>query len=203
MSGGENFVSRWSRLKRESEARRKRGTEVIGGAAASAVGDENGVAGAAVRSTPTVDLASLPSIDSITAETDVSAFLQSGVPASLTAAALRRAWVSDPVIRDFIEIAENQWDFTNPATIPGFGALRGTADSLLAQAAGILERPTDALVAQPPDTECSAVPTNCAADDPRRETIADTRSRTRAASATPDAASPSSDHMAQVLVRKP
>jgi hypothetical protein len=32
----------------------------------------------------------------------------------MTVAALRRAWVSDPVIRDFIGIAENQWDFTNP-----------------------------------------------------------------------------------------
>ena len=190
MNRHENFVSRWSRLKRESEARRKRGTEGVRGAEASAV-DENGVADAAVRSTPTVDLASLPSIDSITAETDVSAFLQAGVPASLTEAALRRAWVSDPVIRDFIEIAEGQWDFTNPTTIPGFGALRGTADSLLAQAVGKLERPMDALVARPPDTEFSAVPTNSAVDDPRREKIADTRRATQAASATPDAASPS------------
>jgi hypothetical protein len=189
MSGHENFVSRWSRLKRESEARRKRGTDIIGDGTPSAVADENGVAVATVRSAPTVDLASLPSTDSITAETDVSVFLRSGVPAKLAEAALRRAWVSDPVIRDFIEIAENQRDFTNPATIPGFGALCGTGDSLLAQAVGMLERPTDALVAQLPDTDVCAAPTSSAADDPRREKIADTRPETQVASATPDAAS--------------
>jgi hypothetical protein len=27
----------------------------------------------------------------------------------------------DPKIRDFIEVAENQWDFTTPGSIPGFG----------------------------------------------------------------------------------
>ena len=47
----------------------------------------------------------------ITAETDIRAFLQKGVPAQLTRAALRRAWVADPNIRNFREIAENQWDF--------------------------------------------------------------------------------------------
>jgi hypothetical protein len=54
------------------------------------------------------DLASLPSIDAIVADTDVRRFLQSGVPAELTRAALRRAWTSDPAIRDFVGIAENQ-----------------------------------------------------------------------------------------------
>jgi hypothetical protein len=38
-------------------------------------------------------------------------------------AALRRAWTTDPAIRDFIGIAENQWDFTAPEGVPGFGAL--------------------------------------------------------------------------------
>jgi Protein of unknown function (DUF3306) len=186
MGGCENFVSRWSRLKRKSEARRKPRSEVVGGAALSEVADESGVAGAATLGTPTVDLASLPSIDSITAETDVSAFLQSGVPAKLAEAALRRVWVSDPVIRDFIEIAENQWDFTNPATIPGFGALRGTGDSLLAQAVGVLAGPMDVLATALPDTDVSAVPTSFAADHSRREKLADTRPAAQAASATPD-----------------
>ena len=63
-------------------------------------------------------------IDSIVAGSDIRAFLQSGVPAELTKAALRRAWTTDPAIRDFIGIAENQWDFTDPTSIPGFGPLR-------------------------------------------------------------------------------
>jgi hypothetical protein len=49
--------------------------------------------------------------------------LRKGVPADLTRAALRRAWASDPAIRDFIGIAENQWDFNDPNGIPGFGPL--------------------------------------------------------------------------------
>jgi hypothetical protein len=69
------------------------------------------------------DPASLPSIDAITADTDIIAFLQSGVPAELTRAALRRAWTSDPAIRDFIGVAENQWDFNDPNGAPGFGPL--------------------------------------------------------------------------------
>lgn len=69
------------------------------------------------------DLESLPPIESIDATTDIRAFLAPGVPAELTRAALRRAWTSDPAIRDFVGIAENQWDFTNPDAIPGFGSL--------------------------------------------------------------------------------
>jgi hypothetical protein len=85
-----------------------------------------------------VDLAELPAIDSIDAASDIRAFLRSGVPAELTKAALRRAWTSDPAIRDFIGIAENQWDFTDPQSIPGFGPLGAHADvaPLLRQALG-------------------------------------------------------------------
>ena len=48
------------------------------------------------------------------------------MPAELTTAALRRARTIDPAIRDFIEIAENQWDFTDPTRIPGFEPLEAT-----------------------------------------------------------------------------
>src|SRR5262245_38943576 len=70
----------------------------------------------------------LPAIDAIVANTDIRAFLRAGVPAELTKAALRRAWTADPAIRDFIGIAENQWDFTDPAAIPGFGTLAPNED---------------------------------------------------------------------------
>lgn len=73
--------------------------------------------------TPAFDPKSLPPIESIDATTDIRAFLAPGVPLELTRAALRRAWTSDPAIRDFVGIAENQWDFTNPDSVPGFGSL--------------------------------------------------------------------------------
>jgi len=74
------------------------------------------------------DIASLPPIESIDATTDIRAFLAPGVPVELTRAALRRAWTSDPAIRDFVGIAENQWDFTNPDAVPGFGSLELTEE---------------------------------------------------------------------------
>ena len=67
------------------------------------------------------DLASLPSLESITAATDMRGFLTPGVPPELSRAALRRAWLADPAIRDFVGLQENDWDFTNPAAVPGFG----------------------------------------------------------------------------------
>ena len=81
---------------------------------------------------------------SITAATDIRAFLAPGVPPELTRAALRRAWVADPKIRDFIGIAENQWDFTAADSMPGFGPL-GPLDDVRRMVARVMgeepERP--------------------------------------------------------------
>lgn len=68
-------------------------------------------------------LETLPAIAAITATTDIRAFLKPGVPDMLKHAALRRAWATDLAIRDFVGIAENQWDFNKPQDIPGFGLL--------------------------------------------------------------------------------
>ncbi|HYZ61197.1 MAG TPA: hypothetical protein VE650_01990 [Acetobacteraceae bacterium] len=45
------------------------------------------------------------------------------MPDTIGQADLRRAWFTDPVIRDFVEVADNQWDFNDPAALPGFGPL--------------------------------------------------------------------------------
>ncbi len=37
--------------------------------------------------------------------------------------ALRRLWVEDAAIRNFVEVAENQWDFAASRDIAGFGPL--------------------------------------------------------------------------------
>ena len=83
---------------------------------------------------PPFDPASLPSLQSITAGTDIRLFLGSNVPVELTKAALRRTWVTDPAIRDFIGIAENQWDFNDPTAMPGFGPLKANDVSAVAGA---------------------------------------------------------------------
>ena len=77
MSGHENFVSRWSRLKHESESLRKRQTELRERAAPSSTAvtssaNEDEAAGTETRATPIFDPTGLPSLDSITAGTDIS-----------------------------------------------------------------------------------------------------------------------------------
>jgi hypothetical protein len=136
----ENFISRWARLKR------KRTTEVVedplrpAAAEVSVGGAEATIAQPRLDSAAdeAFDPASLPSIDAITFNTDIRGFLQSRVPAELTRAALRQAWASDPAIRDFIGIAENQWDFNDPNAMHGFGPLPETENvpARLAQALG-------------------------------------------------------------------
>ena len=62
-------------------------------------------------------------------EADVlMAHVDAGVPADLTRAALRRVWTVDPAIRDFVGLAENAWDFTDPNAMPGFGPLEASDD---------------------------------------------------------------------------
>ena len=71
------------------------------------------------------DPASLPTIESIGAESNIRAFLEAGVPGDLARAALRRAWSLDPAIRDFVGLSENSWDFNAPGTMAGFGPIDG------------------------------------------------------------------------------
>ena len=112
------------------------------------------------------DPASLPSIETITVNTDIRGFLQSRVPAELTRAALRQAWASDPAIRDFIGIAENQWDFNDPDSIPGFGPLleSDNVPGLLAQALGRRDKLAGMIAEMPVSVEQSVAAETC--DEP-------------------------------------
>jgi hypothetical protein len=133
MSEPENFIARWSRRKREAADE----AETTPPAAASGVPDESTqtdddrgeasgvppVRSGASESAPEFDWTKLPPVETITAESDIRAFLQAGVPPELTRAALRRAWAVDPKIRDFVGLADYDWDFNTPGAIPGFGPL--------------------------------------------------------------------------------
>ena len=149
MTEQDNPFSRWSRLKQESRAVKE--TEATPPGAELPAKESS----ADTTSDEPFDLASLPSIDSIAADTDIIAFLRAGVPPELTRAALRKAWTSDPAIRDFIGIAENQWDFNDPGAIPGFGPLELTenAAEILSQVSSRLGSIPDALAITPIETE--------------------------------------------------
>ncbi len=137
MSDPENVLSRWARLKREAAATPD---DAAPETAATESRADTPAAEPTASPAPELefDLSTLPPIESITATTDIRAFLAPGVPPELTRAALRRAWVADPTIRDFVGIAENQWDFNDPNAIPGFGSLGPLDDvrRLVAQVIG-------------------------------------------------------------------
>jgi Protein of unknown function (DUF3306) len=152
----EDFVKRWSRRKREvAEAEKPAAPKIESSAIANAGEDNVAAQGGTAKSEPEFDPATLPPLESINAVTDITAFLRAGVPADLTRAALRRVWTADPAIRDFVGLAENAWDFTDPNAMPGFGPLEATEDvrRMIAQVVeqiGQITRtePEDAAVAQ-------------------------------------------------------
>ncbi len=126
MSENRNFLSRWSRKKREAA---ELPPQAAAPAAKDAESKESAAAAAPADGTkatrteadePKFDLASLPSIESIGPDTDIRQFLRAGVPAELARAALRRAWASDPAIRDYIGLSENSWNFNTPGAMYGF-----------------------------------------------------------------------------------
>src|SRR5262245_14596605 len=160
MSDPEQFLSRWSRLKREAADDPGAPEEEARPAETSVPRDHDEVKAAATDSQPPFDPASLPPIESITADSDIRAFFSPGVPADLVRAALRRVWTSDPKIRDFVGLSENAWDFTAPDGVPGFGPLEMTSElrQLASQTLNEMRRAIDAADShpeeppQPPDS---------------------------------------------------
>lgn len=103
----EPFLKRWSRQKRRSAEPLPAALEPAGAI------DEIPV------DTASIDPATLPDIETLTADSDITAFLRDGVPVALQRLALRKMWALDPGIRDFVEVAENQWDFNAVGGVQG------------------------------------------------------------------------------------
>lgn len=146
MSEPENFLTRWSRRKLDpDEQTAPAAAEIVPQKPAEdAEGIEKQGATGEKLADPALafDPATLPSLDSIGAKTDISAFLKAGVPGDLRLAALRRAWMTDPTIRDFKGLAENDWDFTVPNETMGFGEIDPSVDlkKMLAEVFGEAQR---------------------------------------------------------------
>jgi hypothetical protein len=163
MNEPENFIARWSRRKRKA-AQDADATKAAAAPPAATVESEHADegrrkesdaaaadGGALEPSVAAFDPTTLPPIETITTESDIRAFLAPGVPPELTRAALRRAWATDPKIRDFVGLSENSWDFNAPGAIPGFGPLEMT-DELRAEVAQMVGR---SLAGQSPDQPAS------------------------------------------------
>ena len=116
----EPFLSRWSRRKREAvvvppEPGSNDGAAPVVVEAEAAAGAQHGKEDGAE---PELDVSKLPPVEELTESSDISAFLDRRVPAALRNAALGRMWTLDPTIRDFIEVAENQWNWNVPGGAP-------------------------------------------------------------------------------------
>ncbi len=150
MNGGGSFLSRWSRRKRAAGADAAPPPPAAppgavpappGAVPPEGVPPERVPSGAAAPDARAAfDPASLPPLDSLTADSDFACFLREEVPPALRRAALRRAWTLDPAIRDFVGPADYAWDFNAPDGMPGFSLeLTGDVGRLLAQAIGLDE----------------------------------------------------------------
>jgi hypothetical protein len=187
MKDRETFLERWSRRKRDAAP--SSDTDASASPLADArqsdskLAEKNATAlvspTSQVKSTgPTADIpfdmTKLPPLESITAETDIRAFLAPGVPLELTRAALRRAWAADPKIRDFVGLSENAWDFNAPEGAPGFGPLQMT-DELRRQITSMVgralaseaaeERVSEAPKPEAPASKTPQLPENSAATE--------------------------------------
>jgi Protein of unknown function (DUF3306) len=128
--GAGGFLGRWARRKQEVKLRQglaSAGDENLNRTPLTSVSEaaenaqESLERGTAEQPTATEPLP-LPSLDDILPGTDVTAFFAKHVPEALRTAALRKLWITDPEIRSFIEMADYQWDFTNPDSIPGWSS---------------------------------------------------------------------------------
>jgi hypothetical protein len=123
LNGG--FLGRWAKRKQAVQLETQQATART---PASGIDEKHEVAptstpqGIVTGEKPDEAQLPLPSLDDILPGGDVSMFLAKHVPDSLRNLALRKAWALDPEISTFIEIAENQWDFNNPDSIPGFSS---------------------------------------------------------------------------------
>jgi hypothetical protein len=144
----EDFLSRWSR--RKAEARREAAAEDKDGQRQNPADP----LGPPAEPTLTPDeIAALPSIKELTAETDVTVFLRRGVPETLRNAALRRTWLLDPAIRDFAGHARDyDYDWNIPGGAPGHGALE-PGDDVTAMLRRILGAPEGEAAVPPRDRE--------------------------------------------------
>jgi Protein of unknown function (DUF3306) len=167
MSERETFLARWSRRKHAAAAEpadagspaaplsvpseQKVGGREPAERTAGAPGLHGDDVASAARGADAVgslfDPAILPPIESIAADTDIRGFLAPGVPPELAGAALRRAWAADPKIRDFVGLADYDWDFNAPGSMAGFGPLEMTEE---------LREIAARIIGSPPVTETAA-----------------------------------------------
>jgi len=136
--GDKGFLARWSQRKQEAR-QPEREAPVADAEVAAAPAPE-------AEAPEAFDLSSLPSIEELTSETDITAFLRKGVPEHLRNAALRKSWALDPAIRNYVNPAlEYAYDWNTPGGVPGSSELGAGIDvaRMVSQIMGTGETPAE------------------------------------------------------------
>jgi hypothetical protein len=132
------FLARWSQRKQEARLPEREAPAIDPGVAAEPAAE--------AASPEEFDLSSLPTIDELTAETDITAFLRKGVPEHLRNAALRKSWALDPAIRNYVNPAlDYAYDWNTPGGVPGSSELGAGIDvaRMVSQIMGTGETPAE------------------------------------------------------------
>lgn len=118
----EGFLARWSRRKRDvAEAEPK---PLQPAPEALPAGPDEHAAAA-----PEPEMVEPPSLDLIDKDFDLAHWLKQNVPETWKLAALRRAWLADPTIRNFENPARDYaLDWNTPGGAPGYGPLTESDD---------------------------------------------------------------------------
>jgi Protein of unknown function (DUF3306) len=136
----EGFVRRWSRRKSAARAPDREpepAPDVPAAEPASAPGD---------APVAEIDPATLPDIESLTYQSDYTAFLQKGVPLDLRHRALQRLWRSDPLLANLDGLVEYGEDYSKVGMVKevvrtAYQVGRGMLDRIEAAAAAPPEPP--------------------------------------------------------------
>jgi len=155
------FLARWSQRKQEAKEETKEETKQPEPEAPVADAKSAAAAAAEAEAAPEFDLSSLPSLDELTSETDITAFLRKGVPEHLRNAALRKSWALDPAIRNYVNPAlDYAYDWNTPGGVPGSSELGAGIDvaRMVSQIMGTGETPAE------PPVSAAADPAEIASD---------------------------------------
>jgi hypothetical protein len=116
----EGFAQRWSRLKQQARAREKLEDAPAPDLPATlgAADEPMPPAGDKPDEEKPFDPASLPPVESLTKDSDYSAFLRPEVPEELRQKALRRLWAADPVLSAPDALDMHNIDYNAVPTFP-------------------------------------------------------------------------------------
>ena len=148
---GEGRLARWSRLKQESRTEAEKPLVAAEAEKTAALTPASPPTPAPAPETEKIDdpIKDLPSLESLTKDSDYSAFMREGVPEDMRAQALQKLWASDPAFREPFAFEMHMEDYN--ATFVPIDALK---DSIYRAGRGFLT--PEELVAETDEAEKKA-----------------------------------------------